>query len=167
MLGQTAFFILRFLQIITLIPVWGLLAYFVNQYTKASSTPPDTILCLFIVAILATAWALLTISSYSSQHLTELWIAVIDLCFFGVLIAGVVLLAPLAGGKDCVHGSAGRGYVGLSWNKECSMYKAAWVLGIMNAIMFFLTACLAAHTYRHATQTLYSGRTVTTRRRHF
>lgn len=165
MLGHTAFFALRFLEIITLIPVWGLLAYFVNQYTKFSATPPDSILCLFIVAILATAWALLTISSYSS--LTELWIAVIDLCYFGVLIAGVVLLAPLANKKDCAQGGVGWSFVNITWEKECSMYKSAWALGIMNVIMFFLTACLAAHTYRHATATLYSGHTVTTRRRNF
>lgn len=167
MLGATAFFVLRLLQILTLIPVWGILAYFVNQFTQASNTPPESILCLFIVAILATAWALLTISAYSSRRLTELWIAVIDLCFFGVLIAGVVLLAPQADNRDCVQGSMGWGYVNLTWKKECSMLKAAWALGIMNVIMFFLTACIAAHTYRHATATLYSGRTVTTRRRRF
>lgn len=165
MLGGTAFLLLRILEIVTLIPIWGMLAYFVDQYTKASSTPPDSILCLFIVALLATVWAVLTLSPYSGRRLTELWIAVIDLCFFGVLIAGVVLLAPLADKRDCVQGDMGWGYVNVTWKKECSMYKASWALGIINVIMFFFTACIAAHTYRHATATLYSGHS--TRRRHY
>lgn len=163
MLGGTAFFILRVFQIVTLIPTWGMLAYFVDKSTKASATPPDSILCLFIVALLATVWAVFTLSSYT-RRLTELWIAVIDLCFFGVLIAGVVLLAPEAENRDCVHGNVGWGYINISWKKECSMIKASWALGIMNVIMFFLTACIAAHTYRHTTATLYSGHS--TRRRY-
>lgn len=165
MLGGAAFIALRILEIITLIPIWGILAFFVDQYTKTSSNTPESILCLFIVAILATAWALFTISTFSGQRLTELWIAIIDLCFFGVLIAGVVLLAPLAQNTNCVQSVWGKGYINVTWKKECMMFKAAWALGIMDIIMFFFTACIAAYTWRHTTATIYTGRS--TRGRYF
>lgn len=158
MLAGTAFFFLRILQILTLIPTWGILAYFVDQYSETNSAAPDTILCLFVVAILATVWALATLFMFTGRRYTELWVSIIDLCFFGVLIAGVVLLAPLAENTDCVQGFAGNGGWGMTWEKSCMMYKAAWALGILNIILFFITAVLAAVIWRHGRDLAYTDR---------
>lgn len=158
MLAGTAFFALRVLQILTLIPAWGMLAFFVNQYSQANSATPEGILCLFVVAILATAWALVTLFMFHTQRFTELWVAVIDLCFFAVLIAGVALLAPWAENTDCVQGGWGWGYVNVTWQKQCMMFKASWAFGIINVILFFFTACIAAFIWRRARNVVYTDR---------
>ncbi|KAG0634713.1 hypothetical protein HOY80DRAFT_507827 [Tuber brumale] len=146
-----AFFtLLRILQILTLVPIWGILAYFVDKYPMVENGVFSDILCLFIVAIFATIWAIATISLFYSRHV-PMWVAVIDLCFFGVLIAGVVLLAPFVRNTDCIGINWGWGYADGYWSRECSMYKAAYALGIMNIIMFFLTAMLAAWIWRKHT----------------
>ncbi|RPA91501.1 hypothetical protein L873DRAFT_1831372 [Choiromyces venosus 120613-1] len=158
MWAGTFFALLRILQILTLIPIWGILAYFVNKNPGIENTPLSNILCLFIVAILATAWAIATISLFYRRHL-PMWAAIIDLCFFGALIAGVVLLAPWAQDTNCVgvNWNWGWGYMMSGyWNKECSMYKAAYALGILNILMFSLTAVLAAWIWRkHTTVVVY------------
>jgi Membrane-associating domain len=139
------FTILRVLQILTLIPIWGLLAYFVDKYAYE----PDWLLCLFVVSILATIWAIGSLLTLYRRHV-PVYVAVIDLIFFGLLIAGVVLLAPRVTNTDCMgmYGNLGSG--GWYWGKECSMYKAAYALGILNIIMFFITSLLAAWIWRKA-----------------
>jgi len=146
----TFFTLLRILEILTLIPIWGILAYFVSKHPSIENTAFSDILCLFIVAILATVWAIATISLFYRRHL-PIWAAIIDLCFFGVLIAGVALLAPFIPNADCVGIDWGYGYTNGYWSRDCSMYKAAYALGIMNIIMFFFTAVLAAWIWRRNT----------------
>ncbi|PUU75095.1 hypothetical protein B9Z19DRAFT_996238 [Tuber borchii] len=157
----TFFTILRILEILTLIPIWGILAFFVHEHPGIGNTAFSDILCLFIVAIFATVWAVATISLFYRRNL-PMWAAVIDLCFFGVLIAGVVLLAPFVPDADCVginwgfgYSNGGYGYTDGYWSKECSMYKAAYALGILNIIMFFFTAVLAAWIWRKHTTVAY------------
>ncbi|KAH8152674.1 uncharacterized protein LAJ45_03515 [Morchella importuna] len=152
MLAGTIFFFLRILQIITLIPIWGILAWFVHQADERGLTAPDTVLCLFVVAILATAWALVTLFLFHRGRFTDLWVAVVDLCFFGVLIAGVVLLGRVAENTDCVGAWSNAGWgnwnVGVRVDRTCSMYKAAWGLGILNVLLFFFTAVMAGMIWR-------------------
>jgi len=151
----TFFTLLRILQILTLIPIWGILAYFVDRYPMVENSAFSDILCLFIVAIFATVWAIATISLFYRRHV-PMWAAIIDLCFFGLLIAGVVLLAPFVRNADCVGVNWGWGYGDVYWSKECTMYKAVYALGIMNIIMFFFTAVLAAWIWRkHTTVAVY------------
>ena len=149
------FSIIRVLEILTLIPVWGLLAWFVDRWQP--STPPDAILFLFIVAILATVWSIATLLMYRRMQWTPLYIAIMDLIFFGLLIGGVVLLAPLVRWTDCINWSGyGWWFMGSSggWrsgdvaaDKQCMMLKSAWGLGILDVILFFATAVLAWHVW--------------------
>lgn len=57
----------------------GMLAYFVNGYVQANQLTPNYILILFIVSVLALAWAIFTLFSYHRSSSNALFVAVIDL----------------------------------------------------------------------------------------
>jgi len=148
----------RFMEIITLIPTLGMLAYFVQYYNSRSLLTPEPLLVLFIVSVLAAAWAIATLFTYHRSRQNSLFVAFIDLCFVGALIAAVYLLRDI-GHANCVNwhssgdthdatlGSWFGIYVtgfGVNVSKHCAMIKASWVFAIMNIIFFFFTACLAA-----------------------
>ncbi|RPA77007.1 hypothetical protein BJ508DRAFT_175488 [Ascobolus immersus RN42] len=162
MIGSTIFLFLRLVQIVTLIPIWGMLAYFVHKYSDAGVTPPVEILVLFIVAIIATAWAIITLFQFKRYSLVSMLIAFIDLLMVGALIAGVYYLRGISkancsswnGGPvdfdrngSSVSASYNSGW-GIRVKKHCGMQKAAWALGIVNIILFFASALVAAHLYR-------------------
>jgi len=164
MIGATVFLFLRLLQIVTLIPIWGMLAYFIDKYSNSNTAPPASILVLFIVAILATVWALLTLFQFKRYSVVSMLIAFIDLLFVGALIAGVWYLRAVKD-ADCSTWNGGpvdfdrngnsvsaswTSNWGLSIKKHCAMYKAAWALGIVNIILFFFSTLVAAHLYRRA-----------------
>lgn len=69
----------------------GMLAYFVNGYVNANALTPNYILILFIVSVLALAWAIFTLFSYHRSSANALFVALIDL--------GTSLLFPFA----CQH----------------------------------------------------------------
>ncbi|WYZ43741.1 hypothetical protein EsH8_VII_000177 [Colletotrichum jinshuiense] len=146
----------RFLQIVTLIPTMGMLAWFVDGFVKRNVIVPDYILVLFIVSVLALAWAIFTLFSYHRSSTNALFVALIDLGFVGAFIAAVWYLRYIRN-IDCsdVY-SDGRWSVGFPslvvisgpdidffWDKPCAMLKASWVFGIINCILFFCTAVLA------------------------
>ncbi|KAI1174811.1 hypothetical protein F4777DRAFT_579550 [Nemania sp. FL0916] len=147
----------RFLQIITLIPTIGLLAYFVDGYNNANQLTPNYILVLFIVSVLATAWAIFTLFSYHRSSTNATFVAVIDLLFVGAFIGAVYTLRFIAN-ADCtnvaagsavdvslgIFGSASLNGVRVSIDKPCAMLKASFAFGIINTILFFFTAVLAA-----------------------
>jgi H+/Cl- antiporter ClcA len=141
------FTLFRILEVLTLIPVWGMLAYFVNKYQPA--TPPEQILFLFVVALLASVWAFLTMIVFHRAGWMPLYVAVVDLCFFGVLVGAVVVLAPWVRDTNCISwngfffNDAGWSPGVLRTDKECAMLKASWGLGIADIILFFLTAVAA------------------------
>ncbi|KAL7272120.1 hypothetical protein RUND412_005090 [Rhizina undulata] len=138
-----AFFAIRILQILTLIPIWGILAYFVNVWNLAGYQPPSSVLTLFITALLATVWVGITLIHFHQRRYTPLYYCLIDIAFFGVLIAGVIVLAPLAQNTNCITAySTAYGYAVIA-NKFCMMYKAAWGLGILNILLFFFSAMAA------------------------
>ncbi|KAA8893639.1 hypothetical protein FN846DRAFT_503411 [Sphaerosporella brunnea] len=148
------FSLLRVLELLTLIPIWGMLSWFVNAWQPAT-TPPDYILFLFIVSLLATVYALLTLLDYRANRWTPLYVSLLDLCFFGVLIGGVVVLAPYAQHTDCLsytaaprvvyygNGSGSFSAGALAANRQCLMLKASWGLGVVDVLLFFFTAVLA------------------------
>ncbi|KAI1120896.1 hypothetical protein F5Y10DRAFT_113240 [Nemania abortiva] len=146
----------RFLQIITLIPTIGLLAYFVDGYNNANALTPNYILVLFIVSVLAGAWAIFTLFSYHRSSTNATFVAVVDLLFVGAFIGAVYTLRFIAN-ADCTHvvrgsavdvtlgifGSASLNGVDVQVDKSCAMLKASFAFGIINTILFFFTSILA------------------------
>jgi len=171
MLGFNGFFFIlwRLAEIITLIPVIGMLAWFVHGFQSNNELTPNFILVLFIVSILACAWAIVTVLRMGSTRRSAAFVAFIDLCFVGAFIAGVYELRSIAH-ANCSHFSTGSVYVNLgpfgyfgvqsnskwaaSVNKNCAMLKASFAFGIMNTIFFFITAVLAAILHRRERDTV-------------
>ena len=89
MFGGFLFRLFRLFELVTLVPTIGMLAYFVNGYVNANQLTPNYILVLFIVATLAGAWALATLFRMDSVRRNAPFVAFVDLCFNGALIAGV------------------------------------------------------------------------------
>jgi hypothetical protein len=146
----------RFCEIVTLIPIIGMLSWFVQGFTKNNQLTPTFILVLFIVSVLAGAWAIGTLFMYHRARTSGAFIAFIDLCFVGALIAAVYELrdithancANFKNQSSSIYLSLGPfGYVGGNLNnplalhvdKTCAMLKASFALGIMNIIFFFIT----------------------------
>ncbi|KAK6215370.1 hypothetical protein QIS74_08389 [Colletotrichum tabaci] len=156
MLFAVMFAATRFLQIVTLIPTMGMLAWFVDGFVKRNVIVPDSILVLFIVSVLALAWAIFTLFSYHRSSANALFVAVVDLAFVGAFIAAVWYLRGISR-VDCTNlardGRWSANFPGLITisgprfnfftNKPCAMLKASWVFGIINTILFFSTAGLA------------------------
>ncbi|RMZ92676.1 hypothetical protein DV736_g99, partial [Chaetothyriales sp. CBS 134916] len=168
MLGGFLFAIWRFNEIVTLIPIIGMLGWFVHGFNSNNQLTPSFILVLFIVSILACAWALSTLLRLGSTRRSALFVAFIDLCFVGAFIAADYYLRGI-GNENCAHFNSGSIFVNLGpfgyygavggsrWavdlNKNCAMLKASWVFGIMNTIMFFFTFVLALFLHRHHQET--------------
>ncbi|EXJ53589.1 uncharacterized protein Z519_04367 [Cladophialophora bantiana CBS 173.52] len=164
MLGGLLFCFWRFVEIVTLIPVIGMLAWFVDGFDENNQLTPAFILTLFIVSVLACAWAVVTLLRLGSTRRSALFVAFIDLCFVGAFIAADVELRAIDD-ADCGNFTSGSIFINLgpfgyygrtsgsSWaahlNKNCSMLKASWALGIMNTILFFFTFILALFLHRH------------------
>lgn len=139
-------------------------SWFVNGFDDANQLTPRSILVLFIVSVLACAWALATLIRLNSTRRSALFVAFIDLCFVGAFIAGVWFLRYI-GDANCTNFRDARiyfeigpfGYYGaqsgsgwsLNINKNCAMLKASWAFGIMNTIFFFITAILAVFLHRN------------------
>ena len=131
-----------------------MLSWFVDGFTSSNQLTPNYILVLFIVSVLAGAWALFTLIGYARTRHSGLFVAGVDLAFVGALIAGVYELRGITG-QNCSNFSAGSFYVNLgpfgyygrqsnspwaaSVNKPCAMLKASFAFGIMNIIFFFTT----------------------------
>ncbi|EXJ96398.1 hypothetical protein A1O1_01524 [Capronia coronata CBS 617.96] len=164
MLGGLLFSFWRIVEIVTLIPIIGMLAWFVDGFDDNNQLTPSFILVLFIVSILACAWALATLIRLGSTRRSALFVAFIDLCFVGAFIAADYYLRGISD-AHCSNFSTGSIYVdlgpfgyygrssGSKWainiNKNCAMLKASWALGIMNTVLFFITFILALFLHRH------------------
>jgi len=145
----------RFMEIITLIPTLGMLAYFVHIYASNNALTPTYILVLFIVSVLGAAWAIATLFTYHRSRDNARFVSFIDFCFVGAFIAGVYELRGISG-ENCTHITTGDPYqinfgignltfdsLHFTANKQCSMLKASFAFGIMNCIFFFITGVLA------------------------
>lgn len=139
----------------------GMLAWFVNGYLEAQLVTPTYILLLFIVSVLALAWALFTLFSYHRSSANAQFVALVDLAFVGALIAGVYYLRGISR-ADCVNASVTTttgsqsefdfgvltitwtgARLDVSWDKGCGMLKACFAMGIMNCVFFFVTSVMA------------------------
>ncbi|KAJ2898479.1 uncharacterized protein MKZ38_003868 [Zalerion maritima] len=146
----------RIMQILTLIPTMGMLAWFVDGYKKSQSYMPTWLLLLFIVSVLGLAWALWTLFTYHRSSMNAAFVGLIDLGFVGTFIAAVYYLSWIRN-QDCTdltsdgtwtghlgdYGSVTVTDLDLNTDKPCAMLKASWAFGIMNIFFFFFTAILA------------------------
>ncbi|KAL1839589.1 hypothetical protein VTJ49DRAFT_1332 [Mycothermus thermophilus] len=163
----------RFFEIITLVPIVGMLGYSVDIYLNNNVMTPASVLVLFIVSVLALVWAILTLFSYHRSKAHANFVAIIDLAFVGAFIAGVYYMRFITR-ADCTSIQRGSqvdrqfGILGISGsirfdtfevnvNKTCAMFKASFAFGIINCILFFCTALLAC---------IYGDRSAKERRRY-
>lgn len=146
----------RIFEIIMLIPPVGMLAWFVHGFVENNQLTPNFVLVLFIVVVLALAWAFFTTISYLRARHDALFVAFVDLGFVGALIAGVVVLRDITK-ANCSDNRfsqsplwANLGPFGLpgyqtgnpyaaNINKNCSMLKASFAFAILCILAFFLT----------------------------
>ncbi|CAJ2499655.1 Uu.00g025080.m01.CDS01 [Anthostomella pinea] len=156
MLFAVFFAFWRFLQIVTLIPTMGMLAYFVHGWVELNQLTPDYVLVLFIVSVLALAWSIYTLFSYHRSSTNATFVAIFDLLFVGAFIGAVYALRFIAN-ANCSNVTRGSntdisfgpyGYASVAdWDinvdKTCAMLKACFAFGIMNAVFFFITSILA------------------------
>jgi sugar phosphate permease len=165
----------RLSEIVTLIPLVGMLSWFVHGFTENNTLTPNFILVLFIVSVLALVWAVATLVGYASAKHSAIFVAFIDLCFVGAFIAGVYELRGIAK-ADCanfqrqsisIYNNLGPfGYVGvqtnnglaLNLNKNCGMLKACFAFGIMNTIFFFFTSLISLWVRSKHRDDYYDGR---------
>ncbi|KAG6042123.1 hypothetical protein E4U41_005671 [Claviceps citrina] len=150
----------------------GMLAWFINIFVSHNALTPDSILILFILSVLALAWAVCTLFSYHRSSANARFVSLVDLAFTGALIAGVYELRGIAD-ADCSDPTAasvwyapGRVPVpdfGWQTDKPCAMLKASWAFAIMNIIFFAITAVAA---YSHGGDLAYDSHHVYVQRRH-
>jgi hypothetical protein len=154
MLSGFLFLATRLFEIVTLIPIIGMLSYFVHGYVVSNELTPTYILVLFIASVLGAAWCIATVITYYRARHSALFVALVDLCFVGTFIAGVYLLRGISK-ANCANFTSGGfyfslgpfGYYGkqsnspwsLNVNKTCAMLKACFALGIIDTILFFTT----------------------------
>ncbi|KAM0717146.1 hypothetical protein Q7P37_006998 [Cladosporium fusiforme] len=154
----------RIFQIILLVPIVGMLSWFVHGFVESNQLTPNFILVLFIVSVLALAWTFATLFNYLRARHDAIFVAILDLAFVGALIGGIVTMRGIAD-ENCSNFSAGNLYVNLGpfgtygrqtdspWaaniNKNCAMLKASWALAIILTLTFFVTFLLALLVHRN------------------
>lgn len=160
-LSKLFFPIIRTLQLLTLIPLWGILAFFVHKYECNHQSIPAEILVLFIASLVGTAWAVVSFFQCHHSIGISVLVFVMDMIILGGLIAGVVLLRNVRN-ENCTSLSVPFGISfgnhnwfwdnGNGWNitfkKSCMMLKTVWAFGIINCALFFISALLALFIYR-------------------
>jgi hypothetical protein len=124
----------------------------IHVYIRNNALTPTYILVLFIVAVLGTGWAIYTLFSYHRSHTNARFVAFVDLCFIGSLIGAVYQL------RFIEHQPCGSATPDAFWNisfptatgtdslspqKTCGLLKGSFALGIMNCLLFPITAILA------------------------
>ncbi|KAE8344130.1 hypothetical protein BDV24DRAFT_19874 [Aspergillus arachidicola] len=178
MIGSFFFICNRLIEIIFLIPIIGMLAYFIDGYLKANVITPTYILVLFIVSTIAVFWCFDTLIRHATTKRSAAFVAFVDLLFFGAFIAGVYQLRFIAN-ANCSHWDGGSVWVSLGpfgaygyrtgnplalqVNKHCAMLKTCFALGIMEVVFFFWTAFWAL--FLHSRSDVVVKETTTIRRR--
>ncbi|KAL2268457.1 hypothetical protein VTJ83DRAFT_3303 [Remersonia thermophila] len=149
----------RLFEIITLVPIVGMLGYFVNIFLESNVMVPSHYLVLFIVSVLALAWALGTLFSYHRSKAHANFVALIDMAFVGAFIAAAYYLRFITR-HNCTSvrrgstaeqefrflgasGNISLPTIEIDINKPCAMAKASFAFGIINCIVFFCTSLLA------------------------
>jgi hypothetical protein len=131
----------------------GMLAWFINAFISHNALTPDSILILFILVVLALAWAVFTLFSYHRSSANAQFVSLVDLCFMGALIAGVYEMRGIADADCSATPNSGSVWYapnhipvpnwGWDTDKPCSMLKASWAFAIMNIVFFATTALVA------------------------
>ncbi|KHJ32050.1 hypothetical protein EV44_g0587 [Erysiphe necator] len=170
----------RLLEILTLIPTMGMLAFFVNLYARANALTPTYVLCLFIVSVLALAWAIATLFTYHRSATNAHFVAIVDLFFLGAFIAAVHALRGIAS-QNCtsiksssaysisfgIIGKATLNRFNFRANRQCALLKASFAFGIMNCLFFAITSALAAiHAFTQSDRDVYVRDTHSSRHTH-
>ncbi|KAF9883392.1 hypothetical protein FE257_003515 [Aspergillus nanangensis] len=173
MIGSLFFIFNRLVEIVFLIPIIGMLAYFIDGYLKANIITPVYILVLFIVSTIAVFWCFDTLIRHSTTKRSAAFVSFVDLLFFGAFIAGVYQLRFIAT-ADCAHWRGGSAWVSISSdgihggrtglsldvNKSCAMLKSCFALGIMEVVFFFWTSFWALWIYRQSSDVVVKETTV-------
>ncbi|KAK1141558.1 hypothetical protein N8T08_008971 [Aspergillus melleus] len=165
MIGSLFFIFNRLVEIVFLIPIIGMLAYFVDGFLKANIITPTYILVLFIVSVIAVFWCFDTLIRHSTTKRSAIFVAFVDLLFFGAFIAGVYQLRFIAN-ANCSDWNGGSVWVSLGpfgsygtrtnnplsrdMNKHCAMLKASFAFGIMEVVFFSWTAFWALFMYNRS-----------------
>lgn len=161
MISSMMFTLVRVLQILLLLPMVGMLGYFIDPYVQNKTTAPDWLMLMFIISVIGAAWCILTLFQFHRSYIHSLFVLVIDIAFFACFIAGVVLM-DFVKDYDCVDASVPVGVqigdnnysAGDRWSfsakKNCIMLKVSWVFGIINIILFFVTAVFAWQLHRRS-----------------
>ncbi|KAL4804221.1 hypothetical protein BDV18DRAFT_28628 [Aspergillus unguis] len=163
MIGSLFFIFNRLTETVFLIPIIGMMAYFVDGYLKANMITPPYILVLFIVSVIAVFWCIDTLIRHSTTKRSASFVSFVDMLFFGAFIAGVYQLRFIAN-ADCGNWDANGVWNSLGpfgaygrqtnnpladdLNKTCRMLKACFAIGIMEVIFFTWTAFWALWMYR-------------------
>lgn len=163
MIGTLFFIFDRLVEIVFLIPIIGMLAYFIDGFLKANIITPVYILVLFIVSVIAVFWCVDTMIRHATTKRSAIFVSFVDLLFFGAFIAGVYELRFIAN-ANCGNWHGDGEYVSLGpfglygaqtgnplandLNKTCAMLKASFAMGIMEVIFFFWSALWALWIWR-------------------
>lgn len=135
----------RITQLIFLIPIIGMLSYFVHGFVQANYLTPIFVLLPFIVSVLAGVWALATLFFYASAKHNGYLLAFVDIAIFAALIAGVYELRQI-GNANCSNFNPRNpialqlGAFNYELDKACNLLKASFALSIMEIIFFFFSA---------------------------
>lgn len=175
MIGSLFFIFNRMVEITFLIPIIGMMAYFVDGYLKANIITPVYILVLFIVSTIAVFWCFDTLIRHSTTKRSAAFVCFVDLLFFGAFIAAVYQLRFIAT-ANCGDWNGGTVWISLgpfgaygqrtnnpladNPNKTCRMLKTCFALGIMEVIFFFWTAFWALFMHRKTSETVVKETTV-------
>ncbi|KAF2741296.1 hypothetical protein EJ04DRAFT_507130 [Polyplosphaeria fusca] len=157
-----SFIFWRVIEFITIIPIVGMLSYFVHFYNDQNALTPEPILVMFIVSVLAAAWVVGTLFLYARAKHSAGFVAFVDLLFLGAWIGSVVEMRGI-GNADCTDNKFTRdsfyyqlgplflsfNNVSIHINKNCAMLKASWAFAIMQCIFFALTFFFALFVHRH------------------
>lgn len=173
--------IVRLLQVLTLIPAWALMAAVVSWYNSHENRTPGSVITLFVATLLASVWAFCILIAALRARNTALWIAFWDIVAMGLLIAGVAVTSDLVNNQctaaaavttttnttvvyETADGQRVAGRPALATNtndndddfwddlNNCNLIKAAWILAIINIVLFFISAILAVVVYRQNEQ---------------
>jgi hypothetical protein len=145
------FSVARVFELLTMIPVLGIMGWYIHGFAVVNILTPDYILVLFIVSVVAVVWALLTLIAIGSTRRSGIMIGLIDIGVLGGLIAGIYILRGI-GTSNCASASWGAididlgpfGVWGESWgspyaqdiDQNCGLLKAAWALAIINCFLW-------------------------------
>ncbi|KAK2741229.1 hypothetical protein FQN57_005691 [Myotisia sp. PD_48] len=126
-----------------------MLAWFVDGFVKAGMLTPNYILVMFIVSVIAGAWAIETLFRYGHTKRSASFVSFVDLCFVGAFIASVYQLRGITSqscgnfsrspfllslGPFGLWGARGNNPLSRDPNKICAMLKTCFAFGIMNTI---------------------------------